>query len=117
MKQYYALRIIAFVTKLVGWLIIALGVIACALAALGVHLSIAPYFGSSLIVIAAIAISSLLLGLIFVASGQLLGAVADIATNCARIDLNTARTVQFFDRMSANANRPEPAGTGHPYAR
>ena len=106
MKRYRALRITAAITKLVGWIILIVGGIVCAAA-----FKIPPSSvmgGLSLLVTVAIAVSYLLTALIFIASGQLLEAVADIASNSAHwphIETNTARTVEFFDQMSTNANR------------
>ena len=115
-NQYYALHTIAFINKLVGWLIIGFGAIFCLFAFNTSTLSI---IGASGFIVLLTAIGSALLGLIFIAGGQLLEAIADIATNSAQTERNTARTVDFFDRMSTNVNRREPTKPAsiHPFAR
>jgi hypothetical protein len=103
MKNYGALRVIAGITIIVGWLIIVFGVLAC----VGVFLAPDQTAGLSIISAIAVALSFLIFGLIFIASGELLQAIVDIAINSAslpRIEQSAARTVEFFERMSANAN-------------
>jgi hypothetical protein len=105
MKQYYALRIIAAIIKLVGWVNLFLGAICCMFA---LSSSTPSTVGMSLLVTVVIAVCALLIGLIFISGGQLVEAVADIATNSAHIDGNTAKTVEVFERMSGNVRRREP---------
>jgi hypothetical protein len=104
MKQYYALRIIAAITSFLGWIILIGGGIVGVIAFQNNAPSVMGL--SELATVVAIAAVVLLNALIFMASGQLLEAVADIATNSGHwphIEANTAR----IDQMSSDANRRE----------
>ena len=117
MKQYGALRAISGILKFVGWLTIILGglFLVVTFAATSHNAYTTPYSaagGASLVAIA-ITITIWIFGLLILASGELIEAVADIAINTAHLSSiaqSSERTVSFFEHMSAKANGPREAG-------
>jgi preprotein translocase subunit SecG len=124
MKQYGALRGISGVLKFVGWATIILGALFFVITLVATpKYSYSPYGGAGAVVLVAIVITIAIwiVGILFLASGELIEAVVDIAINTAHlpsIAQSSERTVGFFDHMSAKANATkEPNASGQATAR
>lgn len=113
-KRYGALEIIAWIIKLIGWVIIVIACLSFAYfmftyssqqpvaSPYGVVTPLAIVFVSIFI-----SLSTLLSGILFLAAGLLIDAVVDIALNTAELATvanNSERTVEFFEHMSNRAN-------------
>ncbi len=118
MKNYGAMRFVAGLLKLIGWLIIAAGALVIIV---GFNVSTdMPYLDKTMSLVAPIVAGGFiaLLGIFTIASGEMISAVADIAVNTAllrSIAANSEKTVGFFEHISAKSNvPPEPAPTTAP---
>ena len=110
MKHYGALRTISGILKFVGWATIILGALFFIVTLVATpQNSYSPYGGTGAVILIAIVITIAIwiVGILLLASGELIEAVVDIAINTAHlpsIAQSSERTVGFFDHMSAKAN-------------
>jgi len=114
MKHYGAMRFVAGLLKLLGWLIIAAGVL---VVIIGLNASIGlPYMDKGTFLLVSVLAGGVIviLGIFAIASGEMISAVADIAVNTAllrSIAANAEKTVGFFEHISNKSNGPGPAPT------
>ena len=115
MKDYGAMRVVAGVLKLFGWITIVIGGLFFVLFIVADHnVPSSPYVNHGMVVFIAFVIAGLvvLLSIFTVAAGELIAAIADIATNSAqlaKISENTEKTVNFFERVASRVAARSPA--------
>ncbi len=115
MKQYGALRTISGILKFLGWLTIILaGIFLAVMLFATPHNNYSPNGGGGAVALIAVvvAVAIAIVGILILASGQLIEAIVDIAQNTAHLSSiaqSSDRTVGFFDHMSANANAMKDA--------
>jgi uncharacterized transporter YbjL len=125
MKRYGALRAIPGIFKFIGWATIGLAIFFFVIGfAVNTNNFSTPFGrGADVTVVAfLIMLATVLCGIFIVASGELIDAVVDIATNTAHLPAiaqSSERTVGFFDHMSAKATgsaqqRPEDRAAMRP---
>ena len=114
MKNYGAMRFVAGILKLCGWLTIAIGILLIAVMVAG-NLNLPRSVGVDQISIALIAALAggfiILTGIFTVASGEMISALADIATNShhlPKIAANSEKTVGFFAQITNGSSRAPP---------
>jgi hypothetical protein len=120
MKKYGAMRFVAGLLSFIGWVVIALAVLFfIVIVTMNQNLPASQYANPAVVMLIAIVISGLiaLMGVFSIASGQLIAAQADIATNSgylrqiaantAEMAAHTERTAGFFERATARQGDPE----------
>jgi hypothetical protein len=106
MKNYRAMRFVAGLLKLIGWLTVAVGVVVLVVSiTAGQNVPVTPYVspGAALLIAVLISASIIILGIFNVAAGEMISALADMAVNSAylpAIAANTQKTVGFFEHIS-----------------
>src|SRR5262249_5153226 len=109
MKHYGAMRFVAGLLKLIGWLIIGF---AALVLIVGFTIDV-PNMDRGTFVLISIGgfVATVILGIFTIASGEMIAAVADIAVNAAylrSIAANTEKTAGFFEHISNKSNAPTP---------
>jgi hypothetical protein len=105
-----AMRFVAGLMKLLGWLIIFVGVLVVVFSFnAGHNIPASPYVspGSVLLVGIAVASSIIVVGIFAVAAGEMISAVADIAVNSAVTADNSANTLALFQTCAERQHSRE----------
>jgi hypothetical protein len=110
MKNYWALRFIATVLTILGWLTIVFGLFALFIFIIGGHQTSGMGVGTSLATVIAYSIFAWIIisGVVFVAAGEVIKAFIEIAKNCTSLPLiedNTHRMVEFFELMAKRGDQ------------
>jgi hypothetical protein len=108
MKNYGAMRFVAGLMQILGWLTVLLGILVFIISAGGERNA---YGNSGAVGVIAFLIGGAiaLTGMFTVAAGQLISAMADMATNSwylRGIAENSVKTVSFFERVSGGRAQP-----------
>jgi hypothetical protein len=100
--RYFALRLVSFLLRLIGWIWLALGTIGILVAVAGPQLGIQMGTGlvSSPIIIFAVSFAAMSWGIFVLAAGQLLQVFANIARNTASLPNIAEHTNWFYKRMN-----------------
>jgi hypothetical protein len=117
MEPYGTLRAISLVARIVGWLVIVSSVISVFVVAFAYNPP--PYNNFLNAYVAGVSLAhvgigiglSAFIGVVILAFGEALRALADIAVNSADMAENSARTVAFFRHVSIRANKSAPSPT------
>jgi hypothetical protein len=99
MKNYGALRIIAFILKLIGWLTIVFAIGVFVVGLIGPNVTGSAHYTAGVV---GAALATAISGILVLASGEAISALVDIAMNSAKIEHHSARTVELFERMDAS---------------
>ena len=100
MKNYGAMRFIAGVLQVIGWLTVLFGIAAAVITAGGGPNVYGTNAGAASLIAFLVGGGIALTGMFTVASGQLITAIADIATNSWYLRSDSEKTVGFFERVS-----------------
>jgi hypothetical protein len=115
MKHYGAMRFVAGLLKFLGWLTIAVGGLVIVVVLNGSkNIPSSSYVDPAMVFLVALVIGGLIIitGVFWIAAGEMVSAIADIATNSAhlpKIAENSDRTVGFFEHISTRSNAQAPA--------
>jgi hypothetical protein len=115
MKRYGAMRFVAGLLKFFGWVTIAIGgLVIVAVLNGNRNIPSSSYVDPAMILLVALVIGGLIIitGIFWIAAGEMVSAIADIASNSAymrQIAENSDKTVGFFEHISGRNNSRAPA--------